>query len=177
EVMGDAIRLRQILNNLVTNAARATRSGRIEIAAREQDDWLVLTVSDTGCGIPPDKQASIFDAFVQLGNAPGGASGIGLGLAIVRQLTDLLGGTVGVTSAPGEGSTFSVRLPLRRPVRPVDDATRDERDGDHGARGEAAALPPPLGAHHGREAARRRSVARPDATSCTVGRRSGASAL
>ncbi|HEY8516779.1 MAG TPA: HAMP domain-containing sensor histidine kinase [Candidatus Binatia bacterium] len=148
EVMGDAIRLRQILNNLVTNAARATRSGRIEIAAREQDDWLVLTVSDTGCGIPPDKQASIFDAFVQLGNAPGGASGIGLGLAIVRQLTDLLGGTVGVTSAPGEGSTFSVRLPLRRPVRPVDDATRDERDGDHGARGEAAAPPPPLGAPH-----------------------------
>jgi signal transduction histidine kinase len=115
EVASDAMRLRQILNNLVTNAARATRSGRITVRADREHDCLVMSVSDTGCGIAIDKQALIFNAFEQGGQAGSATSGIGLGLAIVRQLTDVLGGEVSVVSAPGAGATFTVRLPLWRP--------------------------------------------------------------
>jgi signal transduction histidine kinase len=139
EVATDPMRLRQILNNLVTNAARAPASGRIVIAGRSQGDWLVLTVSDTGCGIPPEKHDAIFDAFEQIGSNASGSGGIGLGLAIVRQLTDLLGGTIAVTSTPGFGSTFTVRLPIRRAVNgehvPPAVASPD------GARDDAAAPP------------------------------------
>ncbi|MEW6272942.1 MAG: HAMP domain-containing sensor histidine kinase [Thermodesulfobacteriota bacterium] len=145
EVFSDPMRLRQILNNLVTNAARATRSGRIEIAARAQGDWLVLTVSDTGCGIPPEKHDAIFDAFEQIGANVAGSGGIGLGLAIVRQLTDLLGGTVGVTSTPGAGATFTVRLPLRHgELRPGAHAAGAAEASGVGAHGEPAS--PPLDA-------------------------------
>ena len=112
EVASDPMRLRQILNNLVTNEARATRSGRIAIAARRDGDWLLLSVSDTGCGIALDKQELIFNAFEQGGAAGNATSGIGLGLAIVRQLVEVLGGEVSVASALGAGATFTVRLPL-----------------------------------------------------------------
>ena len=115
DVESDPLRLRQILNNLVTNAARATQSGRIGIGAHREGDWLVLRVSDTGCGIPPEKHAAIFDAFEQVGTPASGESGIGLGLAIVRQLVEVLGGDVRVESSPGAGSTFTVRLPVWRP--------------------------------------------------------------
>ena len=131
DVESDPLRLRQILNNLVTNAARATQSGRIAVAARREGDWLLLAVSDTGCGIAPDKQASIFDAFEQVGTQVPGDSGIGLGLAIVRQLVEVLGGDVTVQSALGAGSTFTVRLPAwRAPEKPVraPGPTDDARD-------------------------------------------------
>src|SRR5690606_10513670 len=107
------LRLRQILNNLVTNAARATQSGRILIGARHDGDWLLLVVSDTGGGIAPDKHEAIFDAFEQVGGGPS-SGGIGLGLAIVRQLVEVLGGEVTVESTLGAGATFTVRLPLVR---------------------------------------------------------------
>jgi signal transduction histidine kinase len=112
EIASDPMRLRQILTNLVTNAARATRSGRITIAARREGDWLLLSVSDTGCGIALEKQQLIFNAFEQAGSNGSASSGIGLGLAIVRQLAEVLGGEVSVASAPGGGATFTVRLPL-----------------------------------------------------------------
>ncbi len=110
-IVSDAMRLRQILNNLVTNAARATASGRITIAAHADRDAVVLTVRDTGCGIPPEEHKRIFDAFEQGARADAGAGGIGLGLAIVRQLVELLGGVVSLTSEPGAGAAFTVRLP------------------------------------------------------------------
>jgi signal transduction histidine kinase len=112
EIVSDPMRLRQILNNLVTNAARATRSGRITVGAGRDGDWLALSVADTGCGIPLDKQELIFNAFEQAGTSGTTPSGIGLGLAIVRQLAEVLGGEVSVSSAPGAGATFTVRLPL-----------------------------------------------------------------
>lgn len=112
ELTSDPLRLRQILNNLVTNAARATRSGTIAIVVRHDGRMLVLSVRDTGCGIAPEQHEAIFDAFEQVGAPPAGASGIGLGLAIVRQLVEVLGGEIGVTSALGAGATFEVRLPL-----------------------------------------------------------------
>ena len=112
-VLSDPLRLRQILNNLVTNAARATQTGRIAIGAHREGERLALVVADTGCGIAPDKHAAIFDAFEQVGGAPG-SGGIGLGLAIVRQLVEVLGGEVSVDSTLGAGATFTVRLPLDR---------------------------------------------------------------
>ncbi len=72
-------------------------------------------MSDTGCGIAPEKHAAIFDAFEQVGKQSVGESGIGLGLAIVRQLVEVLDGEIFVESALGSGSTFTVRLPAWRP--------------------------------------------------------------
>ena len=105
----DRMRVRQILTNLMTNAAKFTVEGRIVLTARAQRDGVGFYVSDTGCGIPASKHEAIFCAFEQV--APGGRGGVGLGLTIVRQITDLLGGTVNVTSAPGVGSSFAVALP------------------------------------------------------------------
>jgi len=119
ELTSDPMRVRQILNNLVTNAARATQSGSIEIVARRDGSWLQISVRDTGCGIAAEQQERIFNAFEQVGAKPVGASGIGLGLAIVRQLVEVLGGEITVVSALGAGATFHVRLPLEREVTPV----------------------------------------------------------
>jgi signal transduction histidine kinase len=83
------------------------------IGASVDQETILFVVEDSGCGIPPAQHESIFDAFEQVVSGPGrNTSGIGLGLAIVRQLTDVLGGTVSVASTPGVGSTFAVRLPL-----------------------------------------------------------------
>jgi signal transduction histidine kinase len=106
----DRMRLGQILNNLATNAAKFTHRGRVTLLAREHGDWITLEVRDTGCGIPASKHEAIFTAFEQVMPRPT-AGGIGLGLAIVRQLTDVLGGTVSVASTPGAGSLFTVVLP------------------------------------------------------------------
>jgi signal transduction histidine kinase len=107
----DRMRLLQILNNLAGNAAKFTRRGRITIRAQQERDWISFQVSDTGCGIPPSAQERIFTAFEQLKTGHEGGGGIGLGLAIVRQLTDLLNGTVTVQSVPGGGSTFTLTVP------------------------------------------------------------------
>jgi signal transduction histidine kinase len=107
----DRLRLGQILTNLASNAAKFTAGGRITIGARATPEGHVFAVRDTGCGIPADRQESIFDAFEQVVPGLNGAGGIGLGLAIVRQLVDLLGGTVHVASEVGVGSTFTVVLP------------------------------------------------------------------
>ena len=101
----------EILNNLAGNAAKFTRRGRITIRAQQERDWISFQVSDTGCGIPPAAQERIFTAFEQLTPGSEGGGGIGLGLAIVRQLTDLLNGTVTVTSVPGGSSTFTLTVP------------------------------------------------------------------
>ena len=140
DVESDPLRLRQILNNLVTNAARATQAGRLAIGAHRDGDCLVLRVSDTGCGIPPEKHAAIFDAFEQVGTQAPGESGIGLGLAIVRQLVEVLGGDVRVESSPGIGSTFTVRLPVWR----VPEGPAGRRGGAHDPDDAEAAEPAPL---------------------------------
>jgi signal transduction histidine kinase len=112
-VTTDPMRLRQILTNLGTNAAKFTDQGRIAIAASADRDTVTFVVADTGCGIPETQHETIFDAFEQgTTDASRKTSGIGLGLAIVRQLTDVLGGSVSVASHPGAGATFTVRLPL-----------------------------------------------------------------
>ena len=107
--MTDPGLLRQIVVNLVSNALDAVdKNGRIEIAARPIADDVLITVRDTGHGIAPDDLRRIFEPFY---TTKGRGKGTGLGLAICRQLTAALGGAISVESAPGQGSTFSVRLP------------------------------------------------------------------
>jgi signal transduction histidine kinase len=112
----DPVRLAQIVSNLVDNAAKYTPDeGHIFVAVSAKDTEATVAVRDTGIGIPTDRAQSIFEPFTQLsaGSAMS-AGGLGLGLALVRSLTDLHCGAVQVVSAgPGQGSCFSIRLPLR----------------------------------------------------------------
>jgi signal transduction histidine kinase len=112
----DRLHLRQILYNLAANAAKFTQEGCITIAARGDRGHAIFEVRDTGCGIPAAKHEAIFTAFEQVTPSGKSGSGIGLGLAIVRQLTDLLGGTVTVSSSSGTGATFVVTLPHPTPA-------------------------------------------------------------
>ncbi|HEX5061793.1 MAG TPA: ATP-binding protein [Kofleriaceae bacterium] len=113
-VDGDEARLTQVVANLLTNAAKYTEPrGRIELTLRERDDVVEVEVTDNGAGIDKQLLPRIFDLFVQ-GNrsAERTTGGLGIGLTLVKQLVELHGGTVRVRSdGPGEGSTFTVRLP------------------------------------------------------------------
>jgi PAS domain S-box-containing protein len=107
----DALKLRQIMLNLLSNAAKFTESGEVALGLRADGNEVVITVEDTGVGIPPDQVNHIFEKFRQVdGSHTRKVGGTGLGLAIVRELSRVLGGNVTVTSVLGRGSTFTVRL-------------------------------------------------------------------
>ncbi|MBQ8672958.1 MAG: response regulator [Bacteroides sp.] len=108
---GDPLRLRQILDNLLSNAVKFTDYGRVTLHAGYAAGRLCLSVSDTGKGMAPEDCERIFQEFTRLPDAQG-REGFGLGLSIVHRLVQLLGGTIRVVSQPGEGSTFTVELPL-----------------------------------------------------------------
>jgi len=113
-VDADEVRLAQVVSNLLTNAARYTAPrGRIEVSAARDGDDVVLTVRDNGMGIDSSLLPHVFDMFVQgPRDSDRAQGGLGLGLSLVRSLTDLHGGTVAAHSAgQGQGSTFTVRLP------------------------------------------------------------------
>jgi signal transduction histidine kinase len=123
-VSSDAARVRQILSNLVSNAVKYTREGRVSVDACESAgdgahrDGISITVTDTGPGIAAEKQETIFQEFTRLDpNAPHGA---GVGLAISRRIARLLGGDVTVASEDGRGSRFTLWLP--RSLRAQGDA-------------------------------------------------------
>lgn len=117
-VTSDPTLLSRILRNLVENAFRYTREGGVEIACVAADPGhLRIEVRDTGIGIPPESQEDIFAEFHQLGNPERDREhGLGLGLAIVKRLARLLGHELTVSSAPGQGSTFAVTVPLAKPL-------------------------------------------------------------
>ncbi|MBT2795320.1 hybrid sensor histidine kinase/response regulator [Paraburkholderia strydomiana] len=116
--LADAPRLRQIVTNLVSNAIKYTDGGgtvrvRASLQPKETTVCLLLEVVDTGVGIPSDRVEEIFKPFTQLPLSTGGRrEGVGMGLAIVKGLVEVMGGGIHVRSIQGEGSTFTVRLPL-----------------------------------------------------------------
>ena len=114
--LGDSLRISRILINLLGNAVKFTESGSITVAAQSVADGRIqLSVTDTGIGIPKEKQARLFDRFTQADESTTRHfGGTGLGLAICRQLAEFLGGTIRVESEPGKGSTFIVELPLKK---------------------------------------------------------------
>lgn len=124
-ILGDAGRLRQVLNNLLGNAVKFTLEGHVCIASRVQGDELILEVADTGIGIDRDAKERLFEPFQQAdGSTSRRFGGTGLGLTISRRLVELFGGKLQLFSRVGEGSTFSIRLPLQTPeVRPESDRT------------------------------------------------------
>ncbi len=126
-IRSDARKLRQILINLLGNAIKYTDIGGVSLRAEpgapsSSGDRLHLVVEDTGPGIAPDLQDAVFEPFVQGGEA-GVVEGTGLGLAITRQFAQLMGGSVTLASTPGEGSRFTVDLPLEA----IDDAPESKR--------------------------------------------------
>lgn len=113
-VTGDALRLRQIVLNLLANAAKFTAAGEVVLSTSiDAGEYLAIEVCDTGIGIAPDRQEAIFEPFIQ---ADGGIAprfgGTGLGLAISHQLAGLMGGTLSLDSRVGHGTRFTLRLPL-----------------------------------------------------------------
>jgi len=119
-VRTDPLRFQQILFNLLSNAVKFTRDGQIVVAVDWNGGRLSVAVSDTGCGIPADRLAQVFNSFEQ---ADVGTTrrhgGTGLGLSISRKLAEIMGGTLTVASVEGEGSTFTLSLPMEAVERPA----------------------------------------------------------
>lgn len=116
-------RLSQLIINLITNAIKFTTEGSIRFGYKRQKDELYFYVADTGCGIPKDKQDSIFGRFVKLNSF---AQGTGLGLSICRTLVDNMGGKIGVESEEGKGSTFWFTLPYKEASNIIEKAPKKE---------------------------------------------------
>jgi PAS domain S-box-containing protein len=121
EVRTDPRKLRQILLNLLGNAVKFTEEGEIAVRAAREGKEMVLEVSDTGIGMPPEEQERVFEPFWQAETElHRRTSGTGLGLPVTHRLVELLGGTIQVRSEPGEGSTFRIVLPLEPEQREGD---------------------------------------------------------
>ncbi|GGA39564.1 hybrid sensor histidine kinase/response regulator [Dyella nitratireducens] len=119
QVLGDAVRIRQILLNLSGNAVKFTERGQVRLGLSSDAKGLQFTISDTGPGIAPADQAKLFQRYQQL-DSPQRDSGSGLGLAISRELATLMGGTITLESTLGTGSQFQVRLPLQATAAPAE---------------------------------------------------------
>ncbi|RUL77603.1 hybrid sensor histidine kinase/response regulator [Dyella choica] len=128
QVLGDAVRIRQILLNLSGNAVKFTERGQVRLELTCDAERLQFTISDTGPGIAPADQAKLFQRYQQL-DSPQRDSGSGLGLAICRELATLMGGAITLESAPRSGSQFQVLLPLQAmaaPTHPAPTIARNE---------------------------------------------------
>lgn len=117
---GDPNRVRQIVANLVSNAVKFTDSGSIQVEGRLSADGAIIQVRDTGIGISSDAASRMFDRFAQAeAGTAGRYGGTGLGLSICRDLASLMNGTIDLVSTPGQGSTFTLSLPLAAASRPL----------------------------------------------------------
>ncbi len=115
-VAGDALRIEQVLDNLVSNAIKySPQGGRIRISGQVRQSRMVISISDEGIGIPATEQGRIFDAFYRVDDrSTRKTGGAGLGLFLARAIVERLGGEIWVDSAPGQGSTFHIALPLMK---------------------------------------------------------------
>ena len=119
-IMGDERRLRQIVFNLLSNAIKFTESGSVSLRATADDGVLTLSVGDTGIGIPDDQLEAVFTSFHQVdGGTTRQYGGTGLGLSICNDLVRAMGGSIALESVLGEGSTFTVRMPVELPAAPA----------------------------------------------------------
>jgi CheY-like chemotaxis protein len=129
QVIGDRIRIRQVLFNLVSNAVKFTEQGQVSLEVEMQSQLenklnIRIAVTDTGIGIAPEHQSFIFQQFQQADSSTTRKfGGSGLGLTICQQLTALMGGEIGVLSTPGEGSTFWFTLSLQQAEEPSETTT------------------------------------------------------
>lgn len=118
--LGDVDRLRQVVSLLIDNALKFTQEGGVDCRIRGADDALLIEVVDTGDGVAPEKLAVIFERFSQIDDSTKrSAGGIGLGLALCQGLVNKMGGAMSASSKPGEGSTFTIRLPCPRADHPA----------------------------------------------------------
>ncbi len=141
EVIGDSIRLNQILSNLLSNALKFTQEGSIHVGIKElertdKEIKIEFAIKDTGLGIPKDKQTVIFESFTQASaDTTRHYGGTGLGLAICKKLVDLQGGTIEVESEPGVGSTFRFSLPFGIPEKSSEERPSDQVESFSGLEG------------------------------------------
>jgi CheY-like chemotaxis protein len=131
-IVGDRLRIGQIVTNLCDNAIKFTSQGRVWVTGSVRADgdqaWLQISVADTGCGIAPEHLPTLFTAFQQLDSSlQRERGGSGLGLALCRGLAQRMGGSIQVTSHPGVGSCFVLELPLRTSAAPGTDPTAEPR--------------------------------------------------
>lgn len=124
-VQAESLDLERIFGNLLDNAVKYTPSGRVRFSATSSGDWIEAVVEDSGIGIEPGDLERVFESFFRSASArASGEMGTGLGLSIVRQLVTRLGGTIGVESAPGRGTAFTVRLPAVSPPEEPQEVSR-----------------------------------------------------
>ena len=131
----DAVKFRQLFLNLLSNACKFTHSGKITILVtyNEKTRHAVYHVSDTGIGMTPSQLTRVFEAFVQADSSTSKKyGGTGLGLAICKQFVELMDGSMDVTSAEGEGTTFTILLPTRKPIQKNTDAIPAENQQELG---------------------------------------------
>lgn len=107
----DAFRIKQIVNNLVGNAIKYTDEGKVTVSTAYMNGRLTIGVDDTGCGMTPEEQQRVFNAFTRLPGAQR-KEGVGLGLSIAREIVERLGGSINLVSRKGEGSKFTVVIPM-----------------------------------------------------------------
>ncbi|HVY32877.1 MAG TPA: ATP-binding protein [Caulobacteraceae bacterium] len=112
-VMGDVVRVRQVLGNLLSNAVKFTAEGEVSLSVRRDERWLLFDVKDSGIGFEADQGERLFERFVQAdGSITRRFGGSGLGLAICRELVEMMNGEISATGRPGKGATFHVAIPL-----------------------------------------------------------------
>ena len=116
-IIGDHVRLQQVLSNLIGNAIKFTEQGKVEVRVTSDPQGVTFSVEDTGIGIPPDKKELLFKQFSQIDDSNTRRyGGTGLGLVLSKEIVELMGGTISLESVEGEGSTFSFTLPYVTPV-------------------------------------------------------------
>jgi signal transduction histidine kinase len=118
QIVADERRLKQALFNLISNAVKFTPAGgHLRVSARRSDDAIAFTVADTGIGIPPEQHGNVFEKFARGKDGSGRFQGVGLGLALVRHIVELHGGTVDIASIPNQGTEVTCRIPAAGTVR------------------------------------------------------------